>query len=95
MSDLTPAGNEQELDQWIKDQLRARGLDPDKLSVQEMIALMQEAVQTIVVNLSSAAAQAGDISAQPEIDALLEQAKQLRDDLARLHDEMDKRDQAG
>ncbi len=76
-------------DEWIKAELRARGLDPDSLSIEQMVDLMQEAIQAIVTNLQTAADQAGDISARPEIDALLEQAEELKGDLAKLHEELD------
>ncbi len=80
--------SQDDFEEQVKAELRARGLNPDNLSAQEMIDLMQDAVTRIVQSLKAATAQAENLEIQEELDALLDQAQQLQHDLGKLDQEM-------
>ncbi len=95
MSDQQPPDtpSQDDFEEQVKAELRARGLNPDNLSAQEMIGLMQDAVMRIVQSLQSATAQADNLEIRDELDALLDQAEQLQQDLGKLDREMDDQEQ--
>jgi small-conductance mechanosensitive channel len=84
----TPQTNDAELDQWVADHLRERGLDPQSLTLEQMVTLMQEAVQTIIAKLQDASQEAGDLAISQELQALVDQAEELHQDLTKLHTEV-------
>ena len=79
---------DEDLNRWVEEQLKARGLNPQDLSLEQMLALMQESVTTIIERLQSAVQAAGDLDTAPEIDALIQQAKDLQEDLQKLQGEV-------
>jgi hypothetical protein len=79
-----PAPDDPRFHEWAAAELRRRGLDPEQLSVDEIIALMGDALDTLLTNLSSAYAAAPDEASQADMTALLEQAEQLRGELQQL-----------
>ncbi len=88
MSDQPLPQQDEDAERWVEDQLRARGLNPQDLTLEQMLSLMEESVQLIIARLQDATQAAGELSAADELTALIEQAKELDEDLKKLHTEM-------
>ncbi len=85
--------NDGELDPEIVQRLRERGIDPQSLTLEQMVELMQEAVQNIISTLQGASKESADLEISQELQVLVDQARELGEDLDKLHKEVDDKEE--
>jgi hypothetical protein len=70
-----------EFDRLTEARLRSWGYDPQHVTPEQLLRLMQESMNSLMVNLYGAAQSAPDETSQAQIQEIIERAEQLRDQI--------------
>ena len=72
-----------EFNQLMEARLRAWGYDPQHLKPEQVLALMEESMNRLLINLYGAARSAPDETSQEQLQEIIEQAESLRNQINR------------
>ncbi|MBN1889444.1 MAG: hypothetical protein JW850_15730 [Thermoflexales bacterium] len=72
------AFDQNEFDRLMEARLRAWGYDPQNLSAEQVIGLMEESINRMLLNLYGALEAAPDEESTQQVQAIVQQAEELR-----------------
>lgn len=75
-----------ELERLTEARLRAWGYDPQHLSAEQLLGLMEESINHLLLNLYGALDAAPDTDTRRELEAIIDQAQQLRGQIGQVFD---------
>lgn len=73
-----------ELDRLIRARLRSWGLDPEHITSEQLLVLMEESTNQLLLNLYGVADSAPDSHTRAQLQEIIEQAEQLRGQITQL-----------
>jgi hypothetical protein len=79
--------NPDEFNQLMEARLRAWGYDPERVQPEQLLGLMEESMNRLLVNLYGAIQSAPDEESQEQLQEIIEQAEQLRNQINQAFDE--------
>jgi hypothetical protein len=71
-----------EFNRLMEARLRAWGYDPEHIQPEQLLGLMEESMNRLLVNLYSASQSAPDEASQEQLQEIIEQAEQLRNQIS-------------
>jgi hypothetical protein len=79
-----------DLERLTEARLRAWGYDPQHLSAEQLLGLMEESINHLMMNLYGALDAAPDTGTRRELEAIIDQARELRGQIGQVFDETSK-----
>jgi hypothetical protein len=76
-----------DLERLTEARLRAWGYDPQHLSAEQLLGLMEESINHLMMNLYGALDAAPDSGTRHELEAIITQAQELRGQIGHIFDE--------
>jgi hypothetical protein len=79
--------NPDEFNRLMEARLRAWGYDPERVQPEQLLGLMEESMNRLLVNLYGAIQSAPDEESQEQLQEIIEQAEQLRNQINQAFDQ--------
>ena len=76
-----------DFDRLTEARLRSWGYDPANITVEQLVGLMEESMNSLLINLYGAKQSAPDGESQAQLEEIIERARELRAQIQQMFDE--------